>query len=245
MGIKQENISNILKNVEYTKVETIYNKSKRKRMRRRQDKKVEFSMKLFGNNVNSLASKMESLENLLRVEKPSAVFLQETKLGRAGKIRTPSSISSYTWYELHRTRTAEKGKGGGGIALGVMNCLQPSWISEGNDNIEALTVEIWVEGFPVRLVYAYGPQEYDQKERKELFWQYIQKEVTNSKKNGAGLIIQFDGNLWAGKTIIPGDPNIQNGNGKIFENFLQRNLHLSVINALPICQGKITRTAQL
>ena len=72
---------------------------------------------------------MESLENLLKTEKSSAIFLQETKLGRAGRIKTPSSVSLYTWYELHRTKTAEKGKGGGGIALGVMNCLEPSWIS--------------------------------------------------------------------------------------------------------------------
>ena len=129
---------------------------------------------------------MESLENLLKTEKPSAIFLQETKLGRAGRIKTPSSVSLYTWYELHRTKTAEKGKGGGGIALGVMNCLEPSWISEGDDNVEALTVEIWVNSFPIRLIYGYGPQEYDPKDRKDKFWEYIEKEVTNSKNNGAG-----------------------------------------------------------
>ena len=95
---------------------------------------------------------MESLENLLKEENPSAIFLQETKLGRAGRIKTPTSRNKYTWYELHRTEEALKGKGGGGIALGVLNCLEPSWISEGDDNVEALTVEIWLEGFPIRLL---------------------------------------------------------------------------------------------
>ena len=37
--------------------------------------------------------------------------------------------------------------------------LEPSWISEGDDNAEALTDEAWVEGFPIRLLCGYGPQE--------------------------------------------------------------------------------------
>ena len=134
---------------------------------------------------------------------------------------------------------------GGGIALGVLNCLDPSWISEGDDSIEALTVEIWVEGFPIRLLCGYGPQEYDHKERKDKFWNYIEKEVAKSKSNGPGMIIQVDGNLWAGSNVIQGDPNKQNGNGKIFENFLQRNSHLSVVNELSLCEGKITRRTHI
>ena len=96
------------------------------------------------------------------MEKPAAVFLQETKLKRSGRIKTPSG-SKYTWYELHRTDQADKGQNGGGLALGVLNVLEPSWVSEGDDDAEAITVEIWVEGFPIRLVCAYGPQESDKK----------------------------------------------------------------------------------
>ena len=122
-----------------------------------------------------------------------------------------------------------------------MNGLEPSWISEGDDDAEALTVEIWVEGFPVRLICAYGPQECDNKERKEKFWDYINKETIKANNDGAGLILQMDGNLRAGRSIIPGDPNQQNNNGKLFENYLKKNSHLTVLNALPICEGKITR----
>ena len=81
-----------------------------------------------GNSANSLVQKMESLEYVLCVEKPSVMFLQETKLGRPGRIKTPSSLQ-YTWYDLHRSENAEKGQKGGGIAIGVMNSLEPSWIS--------------------------------------------------------------------------------------------------------------------
>ena len=67
---------------------------------------------------------------------------------------------------MHRTVSAEKGVKGGGLAIEVLNSLDPSWISEGDDDAEALTVEIWVQGFPIRLICGYGPPEYDKKERK-------------------------------------------------------------------------------
>ena len=169
--------------------------------------------------MDGINKKLEALENIISTENPSVLFFQETKLGRLGKIKTPSS-SQYTWYEIHRTKNAEKGEKGGGLAIGVLNDLDPSWISEGDDDAEALTVEMWVEGFPIRLICGYGPQEYDGKDRKECFWEYLNTEVQKAKKDGAGLVLQMDGNLWAGKQIIKSDPRRQNLNGKLFQNFL-------------------------
>ena len=63
-------------------------------------------------------------------------------------------------------------------------------------------------------------------------------EATNSE---AGLLFHFDGNLWAGKSIIPNDPREQNRNGKLFEQFLDRNPHLKVVNSMDLCEGLITR----
>ena len=114
------------------------NKSKRKRIRRKQNKQKLVSLTLVGNNSNSLMNKLEALENLL-LENPSAIFLQETQSKRSGPIKTPSS-SKYTWYELHRSKTAAKGEKGGGLALAVLNVLEPSWIREGDDEAEAITV---------------------------------------------------------------------------------------------------------
>ena len=56
-----------------------------------------------------------------------------------------------------------------------------------------------------------------------------------------GVILHFDGNLWAGRNIIPNDPRPQNRNGKLFEEFLERHPHLTVVNALPQCEGLVTR----
>ena len=122
---------------------------------------------MLGNNVNSLVQKMESLENILATKNPAVMFLQETKLGRSGKIKTPSS-SKFTWYELHRTERAEKRPKGGGIALGVLNILEPSWISEGDNDTEAIKVEIWLEDLSIRLLSGYGPGKQQQGEERKV-----------------------------------------------------------------------------
>ena len=62
-----------------------------------------------------------------------------------------------------------------------------------------------------------------------------------ARNSGGGFVLHFDGNLWAGKDIIPGDPRPQNRNGKLFQEFLARNSHLTVVNSLSICEGIITR----
>ena len=190
--------------------------------------------------MDGVLKKLESLENLILNANPAVIFLQETQVKRSGRIKTPSS-AKYTWYELNRTPKAPKGQNGGGVAIGVQNGLEPSWISEGDDDSETITVEIWIEGFPIRLICGYGPQETDKKERKDKFWKYCNSEVQSAKEDGAAVILQIDGNLWAGKGIIKDDPKTQNSNGKRFEDFLMKNPHLTVVNALPCCEGLYTR----
>ena len=124
---------------------------------------------------------------------------------------------------MHRTPSAEKGVKGGGLAIGVLSVLDPSWISEGDDNAEALTIEIWIYGFPIRMICGYGPQEYDQKKTKDSFWDYLNDATQKAQQDGAGIIIQMDGNLWAGQNIVPKDPKVQSRNGKYFDQFLQKN----------------------
>ena len=92
------------------------------------------------NNVNSLVKKFEAFEHILCSEKPTVLLLQETKLGRSGRIKTPSS-KNHTWYELQRTENASKGEKGGGTAIGVLNTLEPSWVSEGDDETEAILLK--------------------------------------------------------------------------------------------------------
>ena len=63
-----------------------------------------------------------------------------------------------------------------------------------------------------------------------------------AQKVGAGFILQMDGNAHLGSDFIEGDVNEQNHNGKLVVQFMERMPNLSLINSLPLCEGKITRT---
>ena len=77
--------------------------------------------------------------------------------------------------------------------------------------------------------------------KKDRFWEYLNSEVANAKRDGASIILQMDGNLWAGNKIIPSDPKPQNQNGKRFEEFLLKNPNLTVVNDTNMCEGKFAR----
>ena len=110
--------------------------------------------------------------------------------------------------------------------------------------VDALLVDIFLKNLKIRCCAAYGWQENDSIDKKTAFWEYLDEEVIQARNTGGGFILHFDGNLWAGKEIIPGDPRKQNRNGKLFQEFLSRNPHLTVVNSLPICDGLITRRRQ-
>ena len=110
-----------------------------------------------------------------------------------------------------------KNREGGGIAIGCKKELHPTWVREGNDFVEALSVNIFVKNLKIRCCAAYGCQENDQIERKEAFWDYLDNEIDFARNSGSGFILHFDGNLWAGEALLPGDPRPQNRNGKLFQ----------------------------
>ena len=106
--------------------------------------------KLVGVICAGLRSKLESFDKILAETNCSIFFLQETKLRRQGAIKTPNS-QNFAIFELIR-----KQKTGGGLAIGVVKELKPTWISEGNDEVEFFTVQINLEGFSIRCVNGYG-----------------------------------------------------------------------------------------
>ena len=139
-------------------------------------------------------------------------FIEETKFRSTGKLK----IDNFFIYELVR----QTPNGGGGLAIGIIEDLNPVWVREGDDITEALSIDILVNTMRIRCCIAYGCQETDKIERKESFWKYLDQDVIEAKRNDKGFILHFDGNLWAGNKIVPGDPHHQNKNGQLFEQFL-------------------------
>ena len=139
-------------------------------------------MKIIGVNSAGLMSKIDSFEKLLIDKNPSVFCIQETKLKKPNQIKTNSS-RNFKIYELLR-----KNSNGGGICIGVLKDLKPVWVSQGDDEVEVLTVEMWVNEYPIRIVTAYGPQMIDLLERKQKFWEFIEWKALNAFQAGAGFI---------------------------------------------------------
>ena len=41
--------------------------------------------------------------------------------------------------------------------MGVHKDLRPVWVAQGDDEVECLAVEVWVEDFPIHVLVQYGP----------------------------------------------------------------------------------------
>ena len=200
-------------------------------------------MTLIAINCNGLNSKWQSFNKILHGLHPCAFFLQETKLPQKQLFKL--NTNEYVIFRLERELS-----GSGGLALGVNQDLNPILIRLGTDQAEAISVKININKFEVRLVVGYGAQENDRQaklhamnpaERKMLLWDFLELEAKEAETLEQGLIIQIDANAHEGPTVVNGDPNPMNPNGKMFVEFLQQNPAIIVVNRLDLCEGLITR----
>ena len=200
-------------------------------------KKLEFT--LLGSNANGIKAKKDSLEENINHFQPSVITLQETKL-RNNEVIECEAIKQFQVFYLYRQESQ-----GGGLAIGVDKDLESTLVRDGNDDVEALVVEVVLGKLPVRVITAYGPPENALKLKKEQFWEFMEDEAVKAELEEKGLIVQMDGNLHAGPEFIKNDPNPQNQNGKLFMQFLEINPFLFVANKLDICEGLITRQREV
>ena len=111
-----------------------------------------------------MKQKLQSLENIICDIRPAIIGIQETHMKKIGQIKTPNS-KEYQIYEHIR-----QNKNGGGIALAVIEELEPVWIKDGGDLAEAITIKVALGNtFNIRVTNAYGPQEYDSSDKKQFF----------------------------------------------------------------------------
>ena len=202
------------------------------------------SINIIGINAAGITSKMETFDKMLFDVQPSIFILQETKRRLHAPKMKAKNLDKYQVFELRREKTQEEGgKGliGGGLAVGALFDLKPILVRQGNDFVECITIEVTAGQTKIRCVNGYGPQMGDTKERKDWFWEYLDREVKEAEEDKVGIVIEIDSNSWAGGALIPNDSNTQNSNGKMLELFLHRNKDIHLVNSLPICKGVITR----
>ena len=216
-------------------------------MKRKRANKRKFNhkrtMTMVGINCNGLNSKWQSFNKIIHDLKPCAFFLQETKLPKMQSFKL--NTNEYVIFRLEREKS-----GGGGLALGVVEDLNPILIRMGTDETEAISVKIIINTFEIRLVVGYGAQEsdrqarvhdMDQNERKMLLCDFLICEAKEAEAMEQGLVVQIDTNAHLGPDIMKRDPNPINPNGKMFAEFLEQNPALSVVNRMDLCKGLITR----
>ena len=125
--------------------------------------------------------------------KPSVFFIEESKYKEEGKLK----LENYIIFELVR-----ENRDGGGLALGCVKELKPVLVRKGNDDIEAMSINIFFKSMKTRCVVAYGCQENSSVEKKNAFWAYIEEEVTAAWESDSGFVLHFDGILWTGPDLV-------------------------------------------
>ena len=208
------------------------NKKSHRRAKRNSIKSKKQKLCVLGVNADGIKGKWSTFKNVVNKIKPLIWNIQETKFLKDGGLK----MNGYKVFE-HIRSTQD---GGGGLAIGCSTKLKPVLTKHGGDDVEAITINVNVKNFKISFNNAYGPQNNDSVDKKDKFWQYFDEEAKRAENEGDGFLLQGDLNAWLGSDIIPNDPRDQNNNGKRFNNFLKSN-NLTVVNALKLCKGLITR----
>ena len=169
---------------------------KRKRSENRQKMNKFKSLNIFGVNANGIKCKLKSFTDVLSRICPQIWMVQETKM-KPKEILKCEALNNFQVYYLSRQNT-----NGGGLAIGVIKDLESTLIREGDDETEAISVEVVIGKLPIRIITAYGAQENENKERKLKIWTFIEEELKKADIEGHGVIVQMDGNLHAGKGLL-------------------------------------------
>ena len=196
------------------------------------------SLVFAGVNPAGARAKWNTWRKVIRQAEASVWTMQETQCTQINSLKM-DDLDFIVYEKVRNTKI------GGGVAIAAKKDLNPVLISEGDDDVEAITIDIHPKNIVISCTSAYGPQQRDTIEKKTKFWEFLDKMADNSWDSGKGFYLQGDLNAWLGDGLIPGDPHKQNENGKLFHNFLLRHPQLSVANALPICNGIITRKRSL
>ena len=199
------------------------------RGKRKSVRSVEKTLIIGGLNPDGATSKITTIRKTIIETNASIWVMQETK-AQPGAIR----FEGFVTFEHNRIL-----KDGGGLSISVKKELNPCYLRDGGEQVEALTVRIHLKKIIISLNTAYGPQEYANIKKKTMFWKYLDEEYNQAKKEGHGFLLQGDLNSRLGPKYISSDKKDPNENGKMFAQFVESN-KLTIVNSLDICKGSTT-----
>ena len=129
-------------------------------------------------------SKKDSFSNNLEQVDPAVFILQETKMLKKGNFSKIKGCENYQVFELVRTEGH-----GGGLAIGIKEDLKPCLVSEGDDDIELLTVQAKLRNHQINFITGYGPQESEPREKRLEFFARLNEEVHIAELAGSSVFI--------------------------------------------------------
>ena len=141
----------------------------RKRGYKRHKNMKHETLRLFGINAAGIRCEIKSFDDVLSRLKPHIWMAQETKLKVNEKIDC-DSLNDFQLFYLSRQHSQ-----GGGLALGVHKMFESTFINGGDDDTEVMSVLVVVGNIPIRIIIGYGVQENTLKEKKEKYWDLIEK----------------------------------------------------------------------
>ena len=211
-----------------SRTESIFNKVAHELINRKKAKKHGSGITVLYNNINGYASKKDSLNNILQVQKPDIVCLCETKLG---EMETCNLVG----YE-GVANNYKRGKEGLAVAARIGAFLSVEKVSENLENI--FCVRITYPELILRMIVCHGPQEDDESEIRRNFFDNLAVEIECSRVAGETPIVVGDMN--AKISLENGGIVAESFNGKFFKEMVEVS-EMNVANFHENAIGKWTR----
>ena len=199
-------------------------------------KKKTKKIKLYYNNINGISSKTESLKEIVQSLLPDVVVLCETKLSKK-----TSGVLNQVFDEKQFAiipRFTKAGKEG--LAVIVKHNTFQSVLDVTSSNLNTImTVRLSTGLNNIRLIVGYAPQEDDDIETREEFFQELELEITKCMAIGdIPLIVgDFNAKILPSTSSLNGTPVSENG--KLLWDIVHER-QLKILNFTDKCSGSIT-----
>ena len=153
MNEKKSKLNNVINHIKIKRINI-------RRGKRIYHKKISKVLVFAGVNPAGARSKWPTWKKIISQSNASVWTMQETKSSEPNKLR----MDNFIIYEKVRVQ-----KGGGGVAIAARKDLNPVLTDEGEEDVEAISIDIHPSKMVISCTSAYGPQQRDSAEKRQGF----------------------------------------------------------------------------